>query len=71
MGPKEIERYCDTTPEASKLMSVILHKMQLSARAYHRILKLALTIADKDDSPIIQVPHLAEAIQYRLRRLSV
>ncbi|NJL93494.1 MAG: YifB family Mg chelatase-like AAA ATPase [Anaerolineae bacterium] len=71
MGPREIERFCQTTPGAAQLMAVTLKKMQLSARAYHRILKLALTIADLDDSPIIDVPHLAEALQYRPRRLTL
>jgi magnesium chelatase family protein len=44
--------------------------MQLSARAYHRLLKLARTIADLEDKDIIDLPHLAEAIQYRPRRLT-
>lgn len=70
MRPKEIEHFCQTTPEAAQLLKVTLHKMQLSARAYHRILKLARTIADLDGSEIIGVPHLAEAIQYRPRRIT-
>jgi len=71
MGAKEIDHYCQTTPEAARLMQATLNKMQLSARAYHRILKLALTIADLDTCQIIDVPHLAEAIQYRPRRLNI
>jgi magnesium chelatase family protein len=70
MRPKEIEHFCQTTPDAAQLLKVTLHKMQLSARAYHRILKLARTIADLDGSEIIGVPHLAEAIQYRPRRIA-
>lgn len=70
MWPKEIEHFCQTSTEAGQLLRVTLHKMQLSARAYHRILKLARTIADLDASDLIQVPHLAEAIQYRPRRIT-
>ena len=43
-------------------------QMQLSARAYHRILKLARTIADLAGETDIQTPHVAEAVQYRPRR---
>jgi magnesium chelatase family protein len=69
MGIKEIERHCRLTDDASRLMKVSLQKMHLSARAYHRILKVARTIADLADEKTIGVAHLAEAIQYRPRRL--
>jgi magnesium chelatase family protein len=50
-------------------MSTAMQQFQLSARAYHRILKLARTIADLAGSPNIQPAHLAEALQYRNRSL--
>jgi len=46
-------------------MRAAMNQLNLSARAYHRILKLARTIADLADSEDIQSPHLAEALQYR------
>ena len=69
MGASDIKQFCKATPEADKLINATLRQMQLSARAYHRILKLARTIADLADHPIIQVNDMAEAIQYRPRRL--
>ena len=70
MGPKHIEEFCRSTQEAADLLRATVQQMQLSARAYHRILKLARTIADLNGADIIDVPHLAEAIQYRPRRLT-
>jgi magnesium chelatase family protein len=70
MGVKEIEQFCELKSQAMDLLKISLRKMQLSARAYHRILKLSRTIADLADSPLIEVAHVAEAIQYRPRRLT-
>ena len=53
---------------STNLIKAAMQQMQLSARAYHRILKLARTIADLAGSEAIQTPHVAEAIQYRPRR---
>ncbi len=65
LTPKLMETYCQLGPSEEKLMEKVYTKMKLSARGYHRILKLARTIADLDDAPNIAVPHLSEAIQYR------
>ena len=43
-----------------------MRQLHLSARAYHRLLKLARTIADLDGSPGVRAPHVAEALQYRV-----
>ncbi len=65
MGPRELRAYCAPTPEVKALMRAAINKLGLSARAYDRLLKVARTIADLCDSEIIEVAHLAEAIQYR------
>jgi len=61
----EIRQFCRLQEEGQNLMRVAMSQMNLSARAYHRILKLARTIADLAGSENIQSVHLAEAIQYR------
>ncbi len=65
MGTRDIERICQIGPEAQNLLRAAVDRLGLSARAYHRILKLARTIADLDTTEAIDVPHVAEAIQYR------
>ena len=65
MGVGEIDRFCVLSKEARQLIDLSVRRMQLSARAYHRVLKLSRTIADLADSDRIEVQHAAEAIQYR------
>lgn len=69
MGPSEVRRLCQLDDTGQKLMQSAMAQMNLSARAFHRILKLARTIADLDQAPDIKPPHLAEALQYRPRPL--
>ena len=68
MRPAEIRQYCPLDEISTNLVKAAMTQMQLSARAYHRILKLARTIADLAGVEQIQTAHVAEAIQYRPRR---
>jgi len=61
----EIRKFCHLQDEGQSLMRSAMSQLNLSARAYHRILKLARTIADLAGSEEIQSTHLAEALQYR------
>jgi len=61
----EIRQYCKLQDEGQSLIRAAMSQMNVSARAYHRILKLARTIADLAGSEEIQSSHLAEALQYR------
>ena len=65
MGPNEVYEYCDLDEQAASLVRSAMQRMQLSARVYHRILKLARTIADLSGDETVGVAHVAEALQYR------
>jgi len=65
LGNREIEAHCRLSPEAGTLLERAIDRLGLSARAYHRVLKVARTIADLDGADDIATPHLAEALGYR------
>ena len=69
MGPLEVRRYCQEllAPEGQPLLAGAMEQLGLSARAFHRVLKVARTVADLAGSERIETVHLAEAIQYRRR----
>lgn len=62
---RHIKKHCKIDNASAELLETAIDKFGLSARAYHRILKIARTIADLDDSPDVKVDHISEAVQYR------
>jgi magnesium chelatase family protein len=67
MGPKELRQHAALDDTAETLLGSAVRQMGLSARAYHRVLKLARTIADLAAEEQIATTHVAEALQYRPR----
>ena len=65
LGPAQIEQYCAPDAAGEKLLRQAISRLNLSARAYHRVLKVARTIADLAQSDTISASQIAEAIQYR------
>ena len=65
MGTKQIREFCALNETSLQLLKTAMERLNLSARAYDRILKVSRTIADLGNSPTIEPQHIAEAIQYR------
>ena len=62
--------FCQIEEAAKSLLQTAMNQLNLSARAFHRVLKVALTIADLEGTPVIGVHHIAEALQYRPRSMA-
>jgi magnesium chelatase family protein len=65
MGPRDLKQFCRVTEGADALLKTAIGRLMLSARAYHRVLKIARTIADLAQNPTIEPAHVSEAVQYR------
>jgi magnesium chelatase family protein len=65
LGVKETEAYCTPDSDGERLVRSALTRLGLSARAYHRVLRLGRTIADLAGTEHVNARHIAEAIQYR------
>ncbi|AEH45149.1 Mg chelatase, subunit ChlI [Thermodesulfatator indicus DSM 15286] len=66
MGNREINSFCQLGPQERAILEKAADKLNLSARAWHRVIKIARTIADLEGEKNIRTPHLLEALQYRL-----
>ncbi len=67
MRPQEIKAYCTVDSDGRDLLKRAAERMHLSGRSYHRILKVARTIADLAGADQVEAPHVAEALQYRTK----
>ena len=65
MGTRQIKQHCKLSDESQELIRVAMSQLNLSARAYDRILKVARTVADLEGTREITPDHVSEAIQYR------
>ncbi len=65
LPPGKMDIYCPMTPQASRLLEMVYRKKNLSARGYHRVIRIARTIADLECAEVIEKSHISEAVFYR------
>jgi magnesium chelatase family protein len=65
MSSDQVDKYCTLSTEAEILIKKAFEVLHLSMRGYHKILRVARTIADLESANIIEAPHIQEAIMYR------
>ena len=65
MTTRHLKKFCGLDAEGETLLELAMHELALSARAHHKIIRVARTIADLDGTENIAAHHLAEAVQYR------
>lgn len=65
MKNRHLKKFCPVDAASARLLEAAVDKLNLSARAYHRVIKIARTIADLEEKEHIQADHIAEAVQYR------
>jgi magnesium chelatase family protein len=70
MTAAEVKQFCGIDAAAQSLLRTAMKQLHFTARAFHRTLKLARTVADLDESGLIKTNHLAEALQYRQRNIN-
>ncbi len=65
MNNKQLKQFCNLDEQSILLLKQAISKLNLTARGFHRVIKIARTIADLEDSAKIKSNHIAEALQYR------
>ena len=65
MNSSDVDQFCDLTKEAQETMKKAFERLRMSMRGYHKVIKVARTIADLAGSEVIDVAHIQEAVMYR------